>query len=443
MRIIKENYRYILIFIAFLLLYVCFFYENCSYDVIQNYGFSHAIKVGEIPYLDFNTISTPLYSFLMSSFLFIKDDIFVFMIEQSILVTVLFYMLFRQFKNRAYIVLPILAFPLFLQYNATYNFFSYFLIVLLFLLEKEKKSDNLIGFVLGLLIVTKQTIGLPIFLLSIFELRSIKRILKRISFASIPCFILLFYLLATKSLSQFIDLCFLGLFDFGTSNHASSITFLFVFSLALLIFLIYSIIKDRKNILKYYALGSFSFAIPLFDFYHVGLFLGVVVLLYLDKINLNEKFIRNISLIIFSLICVINLILIPDKFNHFTFLGENHFKLYGIKESDKNNILPVIKKYKEYENAYMLDELSMFYDLTTNKKITYFDVLLKGNYGYNGTKKIQDKIKNLHDVYFFIDRYKYKTYPSANQLDTKVIEFTIKNSIKKDKVKNYDIYYKK
>ena len=89
-------------------MYVCFFYENCSFDVIWNYGFAHAIRKGEIPYLDFNTISTPLYSFLMSLFLFIKDDMFMFMIGQSLLVTILFYMFFRTFNNRAYLLLPIL-----------------------------------------------------------------------------------------------------------------------------------------------------------------------------------------------------------------------------------------------------------------------------------------------------------------------------------------------
>ncbi len=442
MQLIKKNYKYLLIFVLFLFLYTCFFYENCSFDVIWNYGFSHAFKMGQIPYLDFNTISTPLYTFIMSSLLFLKDDIFVFMIEQSFLVTILFYMLFRQFGNKGYLLLPILAFPLFLQFNATYNFFSYFLIVLLFLLEKEKKSDYVIGFILGLLIVSKQTIGFPVFILSLLALRNLRRILKRISTSLIPLAALLIYLLITKSFSKFIDLCFWGLFDFGTNNHVNDINFLFIFSVILLLFLVISTIKDNKNILKYYSLGSFSFTLPLFDFYHVGLFLGVVILLYLDKIQINEKFIRNISFLIFGIICLFNLILIPNKFTEFTFLKEKHFQLYALKESDKKNILPVIKKYEEYKNAYMLDELSMFYDIVTDKEITYFDVLLKGNYGYNGTKKMQDKIDAMHDVYFFIDKYKYKTYPKTNQLDTEVIKFAIKKSIKVDEILNYNIYYK-
>lgn len=441
MNFIKKNYKYLIIFIAFLFLYVCFFYENCSFDVIWNYGFAHAIRMGEVPYLDFNVISTPLYSFFMSLFLFIKDDMFMFMGAQALLVTILFYMLFRMYNSKAYLLLPVLAFPLFLQYNATYNFGAYFLIVLLFLLEKNKKSDYLIGFVLGLLILTKQTIGIGVFLLSLIALRDLKRIFKRFILALLPNVIFLIYLLVTKSLKPFLDLCFLGLIDFGSKNH-TELSFLFFFSCFLALFLVYSIFKDRENILKYYALGSFLFTIPLFDFYHTGLFVGVFVLLYLDKITLSNTFIRNLSLVIFLIICLFNLILIPDKYDNFTFLGEKHFTLYGIRKKDKVNILPVIDKYKKCSNCYMLDELAMFYDLTTDKEISYFDVLLKGNYGYKGTSKMKKKIEKMHDVYFFIDKDKYKNMPSTNQLDVEVIKYAIKNSIKKDEILNYNIYYK-
>ncbi len=65
----------------------------------------------------------------------------------------------------------------------------------------------------------------------------------------------------------------------------------------------------------------------------------------------------------------------------------------------------------------MLDDISMFYDLVSNKKITYFDVLLKGNYGYKGTEKMIEKIKNMHNVVFFIHKDRYKVLPEESQLD--------------------------
>ena len=86
-----KNYgRYIFIFILVFLIYEWFGY-GITYGVpIANYGFSYAIKNGQIPYLDFNTISTPLYAFIMSIGLHVFDNYLMFVIEQSLLVTVMF-----------------------------------------------------------------------------------------------------------------------------------------------------------------------------------------------------------------------------------------------------------------------------------------------------------------------------------------------------------------
>ena len=45
---------------------------------------------------------------------------------------------------------------------------------------------------------------------------------------------------------------------------------------------------------------------------------------------------------------------------------------------------------------------SMFFDIECGNKITYFDVPLHGNFGYNGIEKMKNKISKLHDSYFFI-----------------------------------------
>jgi len=44
----------------------------------------------------------------------------------------------------------------------------------------------------------------------------------------------------------------------------------------------------------------------------------------------------------------------------------------------------------------------MFFDIETNNKITYFDIPLHGNFGYNGISKMKNKIDKCHDSYFFI-----------------------------------------
>ncbi len=443
MAFLKKNYYYFLIFFVFLFLSVVFFYENCSFDVIWNYGFSHAIRIGKVPYRDFNIISTPLYPFIMSIGLFIKDDIFTFMLEHSLLVTFLFYLLIKQFKAKGLILAPIFAFFLFLPFNATYNFFAFFLIVLLFYLEKNASNDYLIGFILGLLIITKQTIGLSVLFFSFLGLRNLPKIGKRLLTASLPCLCLLIYLLITKSLSSFLDLCFLGLLDFGTKNHTTSFTFLTFLAILLFLVLVIKIYKEKNNLLNYYILGSFSFLIPIIDLYHFGLFLGLFSLLFLEKIPLPSSYIGKLSLVLLSLICLINLLIVPEKFTQFTFFNKNHFHYYGLKETDKKTLTKVLNKYQSYQskNVYMLDPLAMFYDITTNHNITYFDVLLTGNYGYHGTTKMLKKVKNMHKTYFFLNKDKSKNQ-STDQFDTKITKYIINNTKKCDHILNYDIYYK-
>ncbi len=443
MNFIKKNYKLVLMFVLFFIVNCIYSYQNCSsYDTLWNYSFSHAIRIGEIPYLDFNTISTPFYSFLMSIGLFVCDDFLMFLIEHNILVTILFCIFIKMYGSKGWIMFPVLTLPFFVQLNATYNFFSFFLIVLLVYFEQENKSDSLIGILLGLLIITKHTIGLPILICSLISTWNKNKSFKRFVFATIPLLFLFVYLLITKSLFSFIDLCILGLLDFGDNNH-SNFNFFILVCCFLAVVLIVLIIRNPKKISNYYALGSFSFCVPLFDWYHFGLFFGIIIFINIDKINLPGKYVRNLSIFFVALIAFFYHLMIPNKFDQLTFYGTNNLKYLIIKKEDKDNDYKIIDKYKQYDNAYMLDDISVRYDLATNKNICYFDVLLKGNFGYDGTKKMIKKISKMHDVYFFIDRKKYLVNPSNTQFDRDIIKYTMNNSLKVDSVVNFDIYYKK
>ncbi len=70
MKFIKRNYKYLIICLFVLFLYVIFFYERFSFDTIWNYGFSHVIRIGKVPYRDFNLISMP-YILLLGVFYYL------------------------------------------------------------------------------------------------------------------------------------------------------------------------------------------------------------------------------------------------------------------------------------------------------------------------------------------------------------------------------------
>lgn len=444
MNLLKKNYKKILFFVFFfvfffILNYICN-YQNMKNDTMWNYSFSHAIRIGEIPYKDFNIISTPLFSFIMSIGLFIYDDMIVFLLEHTILIVLLFSLFIKEHGNKGWIMLPMLTLPFFSQLNGTYNFFAFLLVIIILMLEKRNKSDYIIGLLLGLLIITKQTIGLSVLLFSLIGTFNIRRIIKRFSIAMIPCLLLFIYLLITNSFNQFIDLCFLGMFDFGTKNQYIILPVVIMVILAL-IFILFNIIRNPKNKYLYYALACVSFTIPIFDYTHSFLFLSVLVFIFIDKIKLDGKYIRNVSFIFVFLIAFLYLLIVPNKFNNITLLNQKNLNYFIITKEEKESIIEILDKYKKYDNAYIIDDASIIFDLAANKKITYYDVLLKGNYGYKGTNKMINKVKNTHNTYYFVNMHR-KVNTSSDQFDTDIVDYIIKNSKKVDEIQSFNIYYK-
>ena len=204
-----NNKNVIFVFIFTLLIYMFLgFYINNG-DPTASYGFSHAIVKGEVPYRDFNTISTPLYAFYCSIFLLIYDDFLMFLIAQSILVTIMFYFLFKTYGNKAWIVLLAMVILKFMGFNATYNFCCLTMFSIIIYLEREHNDkDYLIGLFLGLAFLSKQTIGGLLVLPTIlYYFKTPKKILKRFIGWLFPCLILIIYLIFNNALFDFINLC--------------------------------------------------------------------------------------------------------------------------------------------------------------------------------------------------------------------------------------------
>lgn len=434
-------FKYLVCFLFFLLLFTVICNDLVPYDFIWNYGFSHAIKIGEIPYLDFNTISTPLYSFIMAFFLLIWDNFLMFLITQSLLCTLFVSLLFKYLNKLAWFILLILSFPLFKAFIGTYNFLVLILILFLFILETKKKSDLIIGLVLGLLILTKHSIGGVALITNLLFLKDIKRILKRSFGVFLPCLVFFIYLLLTKSLYKFIDLCFIGLFDFQ-ANNGNIFNILGIISIIFIILLIIKYFKT-KDIKISYVIASYFLAFPLFDFYHFSMFLAIFILYFIKDIKKSEAYLEKISIIILLITLTFNILIRIDTYKQLRFLKLNRFEYYLVRDYEKEKFHKLLKKYQEKENAIIVGNHAMIIDIISNRKITYFDITLKGNYGYNGTEKMITKIDNLKDVYFFIDIQSLSECLDKTQLDYKLLTTIIKKSKLVDKVDSYNIYYKK
>ena len=444
MKIFLKNYtKYIFLFLFFLSVLVIFGYHNNQFDPMWNYGYSYAISKGEIPYKDFTLLTTPLFPLLFSIGLklFSSDNI-IFLIEQALLITVTFYFLFKLYNKKAWCVLFFMIFPFLNNIVPTYNFLVYFFIVVLIYLEKNCKNDYLIGFILGLIILTKQTIGVFMIIPSIiFFIKDRKKLFKRFFGMLIPCIIFFIYLLITDSLIPFVDICFFGLFDFAEKN-TTIFTAYFCISIIFLFILFRIIKRDKKDITNYYILFSFSFLIPIFTEYHFYLFLMCFVLALLPYIKINDLYLEYLSIVFSVAICLFNFIFVYDGFNTTFLKNVNNFKYYLISKDSVNSFYKTLDLYDKYKiedkSPIFLGTQAVYFTIINDEKIDYFDVLNRGNYGYNGSRKMIEKVSKMKNQIFIINMHKYRFAGKEDQLDKEVIKYVINNS---ELIDSWDCYY--
>ena len=430
----KRIYKYLL----FILLFVFFLIFNLTVnplnlDEIWSYGFSYNIVNGLIPYKDFNMVITPFYSMFMALFMLINNSLLVFHIENSIIITLFVFITYKLIKEKVFLILPILIFPLNITFP-NYNLFILFLFILLIYLEKNNKSDLLIGIILSLVFLTKQSVGLFLIPVSLYYIGKKKNLKRFIGFI-IPNIIFIVYLLITNSYKEFIDLCFLGLLDFEKNNSNFNIFFVFI---VLLVLLILYLVKKHKKIEYYYLLGFISICIPLFDLYHFIIYLiaSIIVFYMNDNLYVFKPKLIGISLFIgLSFVYItksnININNYPNKLNLFEYRY--------ISKKNINYTNEIINYMNKYNNKVMfIGPGAYYYKLVGNKKINDLDLINAGNYGYNGSNKLLNRVKNLDkDYVFFVDEDELGI---GKQTDQELYKYIISNYKKIDKIENYDIY---
>lgn len=429
----KNIIKYCLLFLLFLFILILFGNDNT--DNIWNYGVCHALRMGEILYRDYNSITTPLYQFIMSIGLFIYDSYLTFMIEQAILCLFLVCIIEKLINKNTLFALSILVFPIFSVFYANYNFLVILLYLYLLYLEKNNKSDSLIGIVLGLLVLSKHTVGGVILIFSLFAVKDIKKSFKRLLFSLIPMMIFLIYLLITNTFINFLDLGLLGLFDFAENNHYFSFIYSFIMILCFL-YTIYSFVR-KKDILNYYLIPAFTLLIPIVDAFHSTYFITMfLIIIFMREPLSNINIPKRIGMAIFIVVLLCNVYRVDVLGKSFYFSSKGHMKYLLCDKDRKDYIKDVLKKYKSYDKAYMLSMYSMYFDIESNKKITYFDIPLYGNFGYNGLDKMKKKIDNMHNTYFFV-------LDSENRQYINKINKYVRNNFKYvENVYDMDIYYK-
>ena len=444
---VKNIVKYVSIFI-YSFLCLLFIYTLSRGDSYVNYGFSYAISRGEVPYVDFNLVILPFAPFLYAIFLLFSKSIICYYLGQSLLLTVFSYFVFKLLDKKAFCYFAVLLMPFPIAMASVifpgYNFLLLLLTVIVIYLEREGKSDYLIGILLGCLFLTKQTVGGLLCLASVYYLfKDWKKVLKRVLGFFIPVSVCFLYLVLSGGLASVIDLCFLGLFDFGHSNFYYDRFYLGCLVVAFLV-VVYRIFKRPKDIDNYYLLLFMSCSFPLIDYYHVSLFLALFFLVIFSDLKINVNLEKQAIIFILALgfiwsfleiKCMDNLKIVNYKNLELSIFSSKYIdnveKLDNYLEDEKREVIYFLRGSENY-----------FYKIKSNSSITYFDLPNYGNYGYNGTEKIINRLKELDDVLIVIDKECYFDDNSSQQYLKEAVTYIIKNYKLEKRIGNYEVYLK-
>ncbi len=429
-----------LIIIGLFLFFLCWnvIVQPLNLDEIWNYGFSYAIAKGEVPYLDFNMVITPFYPFLMAIFLAIfGKNIIVYHIVNSAMLTAISFLAYRLIKEKSFLLLLGLCFPVSLLFPS-YNLFLLMLFILLIYLEKEGKNDYLIGLTISFLFLTKQSVGVFFVIPSILYWKKWNKLGKRAVGFLLPVMIFGVYLLATGSFKQFWDFCFLGLFDFAGGN-GQVFTLIFLLCMAFLVFTILLIKKDSKNILNYYLLAFWAIAVPLFDLYHFMMYVvAFFIILFMQK---DIKLPIRIPLFVSGVVIGVGIIILTNRITD-TITFPNNINNFNYRLIDKrqinytNDMLKAIEKYG-YNNVIFMSADGYYFKIIGNQKIGYLDLINTGNFGFGGSKKLRELIKKNSSKVFFVDQ---SEVGSNKQTDQNALKYVIDNGKLIESIWKYDVY---
>lgn len=397
-------------------------------DAIWNYGFSYNITNGMIPYKDFNLVITPLYSFLGSFFVKLFGNyLFSLHILSSLLITIMMVLLFNTIRWKSLILWPMVVFFAIPSYNLLSLFW---VILILYLVYMKKDNDLVLGLVIGLLFLTKQNVGICLLIPGLYYSRSkVKYLLSFI----LPILLMLLYLISNNALYNFIDYCFLGLFEFSEENKLLGIQV--IFEILILLFLFYKLVVNKfKTKEVFYILMFQVMAYPIFDAYHLCIALVPVVYYFIKDLKSI-----HIEIIWFCFVWLLFLFVTPYEIDvhyekDFLFLTKN----IGINLTEVESM---IRKYTSNGEDYYFIGNAYPIKLYMGEKINKFDLLNNGNMGYNGSAKYIDEIDDncrSNKCIFFVELNALNS--KGAQLSKEIFNYVIDNYEKIDEYKNIGVY---
>lgn len=477
-------------------------------DEVWNYNTANAFAMGLIPYKQVSMITTPLLPMINSIFLkVVFNGIMTYRVLMGIvfaLIVLFIYLIIKELSNKkllsyicAFFIGTLLIKKFLLDYN--YLFLLISLVIAFLEIRDIKKNENFnfnhnlcVGVLTGLAFLTKQTIGLLLIFVMVFEVfiymkksgfnlkfdKFIKLIGIRILGMMVPIIIFLIYLGITGAFNDFINYAIKGVREFSNnvpyyrlfdSNDKVvliiSRLFIIVYIPLFITFILESI-KNKKlkdELINIYVLAFCSIPViaiiyPISDDFHlmVASFFALIIIAYLlilalkkidgfIKIDIFYKKLLLIGILFIIILISFKNLIIERNIN----VKENvlvpfkHYEGIYVPEYLSKRISDVTDKVRAYSNSgresIIVDAEAVIYDIVLNRYKKNYDMLLIGNIGENGVEKIINEIKDSHNVYYFV---KNPQYALNWQLPEDIVDY-IRNNLKyHETVSVFDVYYK-
>lgn len=429
----KKIALFVILFLLFFLF--SFFLSSPTSDEIWNYGFSYNIASGLVPYVDFGLLQTPLYFFYQGlALFFFGSHLVVFHLANALLTTITCMLFMRLFGKNC-----LLLFCFFLEFwIPTYSLMCLTGLGVVCLLEKEGRSDFILGIVLGLLVLTKQNIGVVLLLVGLCS-KSWNTVGKRCLGAFLVGLFFFAYLFLTQSFAGFVNYAVLGVFEFTKNTLVvPMIMIVFILGLLALAWAFWKYPKDR-NLLKYIVAFQIM-AVPLFDGYHVLFSLFPIGCYFLSKVTLPRTVV---------VIGAIAFIFLNLQSSYFTFSKgkERYSHPISFMTGRKLNVdfSKALKQVCDYidrhpnEKVFFLDYNAFLVRLELGQNPTQFDYMLEGNMGYHGVKNMITSLETICSTEKCTFIFRYPKVQNL-QLSDEIIEYVRKNYSAEGKLGIYQVY---
>ena len=477
-------------------------------DEVWNYNTANAFAMGLIPYKQVSMITTPLLPMVNSIFLKIFfNGIITYRAVMGIifaLIVLFIYLIIRELSSKgllSYICAFFIGTLLINKFLLDYNYLFLLIVLMIAFLEVRdlKKNENFnfnhnlcVGLLTGFAFLTKQTIGLLLIIVVIFEVfiymkktgfdlkltKFIKLIGVRIFGMMVPITMFLIYLGVNGAFNDFINYAIKGVKEFSNSipyyrlfdsndKVVSIISRLFIIVyIPLFITFILESIKNKKlndELINIYVLAFCSIPViaiiyPISDDFHLMVasvcaliiiaYLFILVLKKIDgfiKIDMFYKKLLLIGILVVIVLISFKNLIIERNIN----VKENvlvpfkHYEGIYVPKYLSNRISDVTDKVRSYSNSgresIIIDAEASIYDIVLNRYKKNYDMLLIGNIGEHGVEKIINEIKDSHNVYYFV---KNPQYALNWQLPEDIVDY-IRNNLKyHETVSVFDVYYK-